>query len=541
MCAILFTTDPSISPERFLKALSLMAHRGPDAEGYALIRGRQLGHRRLKILDLDNRSNQPFWSRDGRYVLVFNGEIYNYRELAREHRIEQRTTSDTEVLVELYARHGPKCLNWLNGMFALVILDTHTHEVFVARDRLGVKPLYICRRNGELTVASELAPLLALSDVTAFDEVGLRQYRKLRTFFNGRTAYRGIEMFPPAHYMLNGKLHRYWQLPEGPQDPPTDSELEKLIRESVCQRLISDVPIGSYLSGGLDSTIVAALAQKPHTWTVGFAEDNEFEWGRLAAKHIHSTHHEVLITPAEFIELARWMIRKRREPLSVPNEVLLYKMTLAVKEYNTVILSGEGADELFFGYDRIFRWAAHTRQWDLKTFAALYSYGSHEDLEIVKDVLAPFLHRQRPLDIVAHFFQVAHLHGLLRRLDNATMLCSVEARVPFVDHHPLVERMAGVPFEYRMEQGIVKSPLKRVFRQIVPARILQRQKVGFPVPLEKIFSDKNANSSPMDRWLEFNLAELTETQSPLPARAPRPLPGNGVSSVADAEPPVKER
>jgi asparagine synthase (glutamine-hydrolysing) len=205
------------------------------------------------------------------------------------------------------------------------------------------------------------------------------------------------------------------------------------------------------------------------------------------------------------------MIQKRREPLSVPNEVMLHKMTSEIKKKNTVILSGEGADELFFGYDRIFRWAANNKQLDFAEFSRLYSYGSHEDTEIVEDALGPFMHHKHTIDIVAHFFQVAHLQGLLRRLDNATMLCSVEARVPFVDHHPLIERMAGVSFDYRMEDGEVKSPLKRIFRDLVPSAIIERKKVGFPVPLERIPFPNKPGKNPMDRWLEFNLSELCGT------------------------------
>lgn len=511
MCGILFTSDALIPETAFRNALDLLNHRGPDATGYVQIRENQLGHKRLKIIDLDKRSNQPFYSRNGRYLLIFNGEIYNYRELAREYGIEQHTTSDTEVLVELYAKLGPQLLPRINGMFAFVILDTRTQEVFVARDRLGVKPLYMYRTSNKLTLSSEIAPIVNLSGSCKLDNVGLRQYRKLRTFFNGRTIYEGIEMFPAGHYMLGNKLHRYWQLPEGPQEAPTDAELRKLIVESVQQRLISDVPVGSYLSGGLDSTIIATLAQKPHTWTVGFAEQNEFEWGRLAAKHIKSIHHEVLIDPEEFVALGQEMIRKRREPLSVPNEVLLYKMTCEVKKENSVVLSGEGADELFFGYDRIFRWASSTQEWDLAEFSRLYSYGSHDDLEIIEDALEPFMHHKVPIDIVAHFFQVAHLHGLLRRLDNATMLCAVEARVPFVDHHPLVERMAGVAFGYRMNDNIVKSPLKRVFQDLIPQSIINRKKIGFPVPLENIPFVGSETVTPMDRWLAFNISELCGT------------------------------
>ena len=198
------------------------------------------------------------------------------------------------------------------------------------------------------------------------------------------------------------------------------------------------------------------------------------------------------------------------EPLSVPNEILIYKMTKEVKKENTVILSGEGADELFFGYDRIFRWAENAEEWDIKKFTELYSYGSFEDMEVVEDALTPFMHRKNPIDIVSHFFQIAHLHGLLRRLDNSTMLCSVEARVPFVDHN-IIERMAGVPFIYRMEKGVVKSSLKRAFKYLIPIETIQRKKVGFPVPLEKISFISQKGVTPMDRWLEFNLSELIGT------------------------------
>jgi asparagine synthase (glutamine-hydrolysing) len=511
MCGILFTNNACIKRNSFLKALDLLHHRGPDATGYTQCGTYQLGHKRLKILDLDNRSNQPFYSHDGRYIIIYNGEIYNFKELALENSIQQKTTSDTEVIVQLYSKHGPNALTLLNGMFALVIVDTITNELFIARDRLGVKPLYMHRAGDRITLASEIAPLIELTGEYKYDEIGLRQYRKLRTFFNGRTAYKNIEMFPPGHYMLNGKLYQYWKLPEEHVEQPTDGELKQLIIDSVHKRLISDVTVGSYLSGGLDSTIIAALAQKPHTWTVGFSDDNEFKWARLAAKHIHSMHREILINHEEFVSLASQIIKKRREPLSVPNEVLLYKMTNELKKENTVILSGEGADELFFGYDRIFRWAAKSQHLNLAEFDRLYSYGTNNDLEIIEDALSPFMHLSNTLDIMAHFFQVAHLHGLLRRLDNATMLCSVEARVPFVDHHPLIERMAGVAFDYRMKGGVVKYPLKMIFRDLIPNAIIERVKVGFPVPLDKILFSNKLGATAMDSWLEFNLSELCGT------------------------------
>ncbi len=485
-----------------------MEHRGPDrAICYESFDNMQLGHNRLKILDLDDRSNQPFTSADGAHVVIFNGEIYNYRELAKKHQLLLKTTSDTEVIVELFTKLGPSMLKEFNGMFSIIIVNKKTKSIFIARDRLGVKPIYIYRHGQYITVASEIAAILELMDKIDFDPIGIRQYRKLRTFFNGHTLYKNIEMFPAGYYYLNSQTTPYWKLPYGTQKPPTDHEIRDLVTSAVNYRCISDVPVGSYLSGGLDSTIVAGLADKPYTWTIGFSGFNEFEWGRLASAHFKSKHSEILITNEEFVELAKFMINKRKEPLSVPNEVLIYKMTKAVKEKNTVILSGEGADELFFGYDRIFRWASQN-QWDIQEFDRLYSYGSHSDNDILEDVLAPFQSYGRLIDIIAAFFQIAHLHGLLQRLDYATMLCSVEARVPFVDYR-LIERMAGVPFEFRMPNNVIKAPLKRAFKDLVPIEIIERKKVGFPVPLEKLaLGKRNEIDNPMDSWLNFNLETM---------------------------------
>lgn len=507
MCGLLFSSYPGLSKPEFMVALELMNHRGPDATGYDSFGNIQLGHKRLKILDLDNRSNQPFYSADGRYVIIYNGEIYNYKELAQKYNIQQKTSCDTELIVELYAKFGPDFLSQLNGMFAMVIYDIEKQKTFIARDRLGIKPLYIYHNNDDTIISSEIKPILKITGIYKIDEFGMRQYKKLRTFFNGRTAYEHIKMFPAASYMLDNEVKCYWKLSEEHKSQPSDLELRNLVTDAVKIRLVSDVPIGSYLSGGLDSTIVASLAQKPHTWTVGFLNSNEFEWGRLASKMIGGIHHEIFIDNDEFINISKEIINKRLEPLSVPNEILLYKMTQEVKKYNTVVLSGEGADELFFGYDRIFSWASRQEKFNILEFDKLYSYGTHEDLEVLEDALRPFMHLGKPINIVAHFFQIAHLHGLLRRLDSSTMLCSVEARGPFLDYR-LVEMMAGVPFECRMENGEVKSQLKRVFKSLLPKEIINRKKVGFPVPLADIPLGGNQEDSPMDQWLMFNCNEL---------------------------------
>jgi asparagine synthase (glutamine-hydrolysing) len=516
MCGILFSTCPAVESSTFKEALELMRHRGPDAPGCTVTHGIvRLGHNRLSILDLNARSNQPFYSNDRRHVIVFNGEIYNYRELAKRHGVSLRTECDTELLLELYLRHGARMLEWLYGMFALVIYDTVTGESFIARDRLGVKPLYIHENAEGLVVASEMAAVLRLIPDTTIDPFAIRQYRKMRGFFNGRTLYRDVQMFPAGHYRLNGRMTRYWQLPDRDEEPPSDEELDALLRSAVNYRCIADVPIGSYLSGGLDSSIVAALSNQSHTWVVGMPDQNEFSWAALAANSIGSTHHAVTVSTERFVESAREMIAIRREPLAVPNEVLLFEMTRAVKAENTVVLSGEGADELFGGYDRMFSWSANAENWDIDEFTRRYCYGSDDDREVVEDALSPFLSRGTPYKIVSAFFQIAHLEGLLRRLDNSTMRCSVEARVPFVDHR-LVERMAGISANYKNAGGVVKAPLKRVFGHLLPAAVVQRPKVGFPVSLSRVLPNDIPGATPFDRWFNFNLAELgIETSTPV--------------------------
>lgn len=499
MCGILASLNTNYSKEELNKSLMLMQHRGPDNQTDLLIDGHYLGHTRLSIIDVNERSNQPFISDN--YYMVFNGEVYNYKELITEHNLKVKTASDTEVVLEMYKKYEEKCLEFFNGMFAIVIYNKNNGDTFVARDRLGIKPIYTRNEGKTWTFSSEIASLLSLKD-SAPDEFGLRQYRKLRMTIKGYTVYKDIKFFPPGHYFKNGKYYRYWELDVSPKVAPKDEELDHLIRSAVSLRKRSDVPVGSYLSGGLDSTILTYLLKPTHTWTVGFNELNEFKWGQIADQNLNSKHHEIIVTKDEFLETAEWMLNNRKEPLSVPNEVLIYLMTKAVKKENTVVLSGEGADELFYGYDRIFKWANNTNELDIAGFDEKYCYGSNRDDEVL-DFALDGLPGKTPLEKIAYYFQIYHLQGLLRRLDNSTMLCSVEARVPFVDHR-LIEMMAGTPFDWRMGNSF-KEPLKRIYSDLIPNEIRDRKKIGFPVPLESIFVDKKSNESPMDAWLMFNL------------------------------------
>ena len=506
MCGILYTNYKNLPKNKFIDALNLLNHRGPDAQGFASLKDHKFGHKRLKIIDLDNRSNQPMYSQCGNYLVIFNGEIYNFKELAKKYlkNIKLKTTSDTEILLELFTIYGSESLDLLDGMFAFVIYDIKKDSIFAARDRMGVKPLYIHQNSKGLIISSELAPIISLIDTVQYDSEGIRQYLKMRSFFNQCTIYKNIKIFEPGSYFKNNKKYKYWDLPRGTKELPSDQELVYLIEQSIKEREQADVSIGSYLSGGLDSSLISAKANINDTWTVGFKENNEFKWSTMVAKKIQTNHHEVRITENEFLLTARDIIQKTKRPLSVPNEVLLYKMTKEVKTLNTVVLSGEGADELFFGYDRIFSWANSSKNFDISKFDKLYSYGSHKDFEIIESIIEPYLESGETIDIISRFFQIGHLEGLLLRLDSSTMLNSVEARVPFVDNRKLIERMAGVNFNGRFK----KQQLKRISKNILPPSIIRRKKIGFPVNLSKIKFNNKVKNNQYDNWLSFNLNTL---------------------------------
>jgi len=502
MCGILYINKRNITVKESNKALGLMNHRGPDNQGFYSTGSTFLGHARLSIIDLDSRADQPF--RYKNLLMSYNGEVYNYKELIIEHDLNVQTKSDTEVVLLMYAKFGEKCLSYLNGMFAFIIFNEDTGDTFIARDRLGIKPLYYSNTGQGWIFSSEIASILELED-SEFDQFGIRQYKKLRMTINGYTIYKNIKTFPPAHYYYNGKFRRYWDLNVESKEPPKYEKLKWLLEDAIKLRKRSDVPVGSYLSGGLDSTILTYVLKPANTWTVGFEEMNEFQWSDLANRGINTNHHKTLVNRELFLLTLKWMLKKRREPLSVPNEVLIYLMTKNVKKSNTVVLSGEGADELFFGYDRIFKWAHSASILDIKTFDEKYCYGSHKDDEVI-DFAVQNLPGKTVEDNIAYFFQIIHLQGLLRRLDNSTMLCSVEARVPFVDHR-LVELLAGTPFHWRMGKSF-KDPLKKIFKDIIPKQIINRKKIGFPVPLDNIFINNNFHKSSMDDWLHFNINHL---------------------------------
>jgi asparagine synthase (glutamine-hydrolysing) len=516
MCGIFYSSDPGINQKRLERATFALQHRGPDySKAITIDSKHKMGHTRLSITDPDDRSNQPFFSTSGAHCIIFNGEIYNFQKLKSEENFPWKTDSDTEVVVELFEKYGPKFLDRLNGMFAIVILNLITNEIFAARDRLGVKPLFYRKKTNSITLSSEVSVFHTVFDDLTPNPLGIEQYKTLRSTFGGTTFYEEISEFPAGSYYQEGKFQTYWELSEPNLNVVDLNLLDELICNSIEIRIPQDVSYGSFLSGGVDSAIIAKVSKVRQTWCVGMPQSNEFAEASENAKFVNSVHNNLLVDDTTYLDTARFMINARKEPLSVPNEVLLYLLAQEASKSTKVIFSGEGADELFGGYSRVFEWSARKQVFDLNEFAALYSYSANPNLEILESALRPFMHFENPYLIVSSFFQKFHLHGLLKRLDYATMLAGVESRNPFVDYR-LVEYLFGIPLAAKNSEGTQsKWLLRNIASKYLPTSSAFREKVGFPVSIGKILSLKTDvnRQEEYDAWTNFNLRELNLIES----------------------------
>ncbi len=594
-------TQIPIPSSKLAEMNNLITHRGPDDSGLRLNTWYGLGSRRLSIIDLEG-SRQPISNEDGTVWIVFNGEIFNFQELRQDLLVcghTFRTNGDTEVIVHGYEEWGDEVVTRLRGQFAFAIADERRHRMLVARDFLGIKPLYYTRVGDTLVLASEIKSILAYPGVETrpYWPAAIR-YLHFRYPMGQESLYEGISSLEAGHTMVleNGEItiQPYWDIPIVANkidhgEAYYISEVGRLLRESVRLRMISDVPIGAYLSGGLDSSIVVALMSEMSdlpvkTFTIGFEEDgyNEFDYARQVADMHRTDHHEILLNPVDYLSEIEKLIRYKDAPLSVPNEVPLYLMSRELKKHITVVLSGEGADELFGGYGRIFRSPFDYQRMKLMLqepdllappvsqlltstlkqkygqldfpdpishFLASYYYTTPSDLQQVlqPDLLTAAMQQDHPLKTIREafeqvkhlsqydqymwLFQRVHLEGLLRRVDMTTMATSVEARVPFVDHK-LVEFAVAMPFDYKIRwrsllhqamaavsnadeiseyYDITKYVLRQAFQDILPGDVVNRRKVGFPVPLHRWFGGKyNENirevllDPSITRWGLFN-------------------------------------
>ena len=541
--------------EVLARMLGVLHHRGPDDSGTHFDKDLALGMRRLSIIDLSG-GKQPISNEEGTIVTVLNGEIYNYRELRDE--LESRghtlvTESDTEVIVHLYEDYGEGCPYYLRGMFGFAVWDSHQRRLFVARDRLGIKPVYFTQAGGALIFASEIKAILQHPAVRVeLNAEALNNYLSLKYVPAPQTIFKGISALPPGSTLTcdsNGiKIRRYWDLSfanhgnGNVREEVYAEQLEALLRECVKQHLMSDVPFGAFLSGGVDSsTIVALMSQFMNepvkTYSVGFQGDgeafSELPYARMVAKKFQTDHHEVIIRPTHLSELAEKVVWHLDQPLAEQATLANYMVAELAARDVKMVLTGEGGDELFAGYarysgerfsplfraipqrakslalslcsrlpglrrqklalfalsqpDEISRFVNWFPLFNSETKQFLLSGDLKESLSGYGTdyVFAEHLSRTdavEPLNRMLYVDTKLWLADLLlARGDKMSMAVSLEARVPLLDHK-LVEFAATLPQNLKLRKFTRKYMLKKVSKAWLPPEILNRKKQGFPMP-----------------------------------------------------------
>lgn len=565
MCGFCGIYDPTsqsgVDQTLLMHMTRLMAERGPDAEGFWSDHRIGLGHRRLTIIDLE-AGEQPVYNEDRSLLVVFNGEIFNYQELrqdliARGHRFSTQT--DTEVIVHAYEEFGTACVERFRGMFAFALYDTNQGTLFIARDRLGIKPLYYSLVGNRLVFASEVKPVLLARGGRASPDAAAIDFFTAVGYVPGEdTLFQGVKKLLPGHLLTwkpgqaAPRIERYWDVPDAPARNLTpdeaSEEFQALLRESVRLRLISDVPLGAFLSGGVDSSVIVAqmgeLTGAPvKTFSIGYGdspEHNELPHARVVAEHLRTDHVEHVLTHGDFFENVAAFVQRSEEPIVESAGIALYHLARRARRDVTVVLSGEGGDEALAGYplynimrkvDRLrslarpFGGSAIARalatrtasekaakylDWIGTPLADRYWSIPNDFTRGIRSRMYTDGFQQAVGTTVADYFgglfghlqQASQLKrmsyvdlkswlpdDLLIKADKMTMAASVELRVPFLDHK-LIEFCLSLPDDLRLNGDTAKYLLKRTAERWLPKSIIYRKKQGFPVPISRWFRDE---------------------------------------------------
>jgi len=537
------------------KMCRIITHRGPDEQGTVVRDRAALGMRRLSIIDLKS-GQQPIYTEDGNLGIVFNGEIYNFRELkAKLERLGHRfkTNSDTETIVHAYEEFGADCLKHLRGMFAFAIWNFREESLFVARDRVGKKPLfYSLTEKGNFVFGSELKTLLTHGEIEKEIDFGaLDAYLTFGYVPEEFCIFKNVRKLAPAHYLTfkNGKIEtqKYWDFDYAPpENIKTEAEYVEILREKIKDavnvRLISEVPLGAFLSGGVDSsTIVAMMSQisaaPVKTFSIGFNEDSfdELKFARVAAKHFNTEHHEFVVTP-DLVEIVDELVWHFDEPFADSSALPTFMVSKMAREFVTVVLSGDGGDELFAGYtryvvekkrsalaklpkafranvlraigeklphgafgknylynvslDAVDRYIDNVSHFTRLKKSSLYSKNFQAKLngqngagEAVFRQIAESVSTGSAIDNLLYLDSKTYLPSdILTKVDRMSMANSLEARVPLLDHR-LIEFAMQIPAGLKMKGLETKYILKKAMEGIVPREILYREKQGFGVPI----------------------------------------------------------
>lgn len=532
MCGIAGIVGAVPDPAVIERMVDRLRHRGPDDRGVWRCEDAHLGHARLAILDLSSAGHQPMVG--GQLVITYNGEVYNFRELRRQLPGPFRSDCDTEVVLALYAEEGDRCLHRLRGMFAFAVWDARRHRLFAARDRLGIKPLYYREIAGGLAFASEIKALLELGRPPV-DASALRDYLTYRYIPAPKTVYDGIRELPPGHTLVweagrGLEIARWWEPSAAVAVTDMDEavqRLDRLLSTAVPMHTLADVPVGVFLSGGIDSTTTVAFVDRPRTFTLGseVGHRDEAPLAREVAAHFGAEHHELI---AESVDLELALDTQPRlfdQPFGDSSSWATFLVSRMAREHVTVALCGEGGDELFYGYQWYRRWtepppgaAVRRVAGLLPTFSALsrsLQRRAAVGLERYAAFLCPFTVEQKRALIGPRlgwdgyddlwFFrqhwreelpplkrlQWADLHtylagDLLTRVDRASMAHSLEMRPPLLDHE-LVELALSMDDRLLLDPdtGTGKRVVRRLMAERVPAGIFDRPKRGFNLPIRR--------------------------------------------------------
>ncbi|PFF02629.1 asparagine synthase (glutamine-hydrolyzing) [Bacillus thuringiensis] len=537
---------------QFENMTNLLYHRGPDDQGYFRDEHVQFGFRRLSIIDLD-AGHQPLSYDNERYILMFNGEIYNYIEL-REMLIKQgacfSTQSDTEVIVALYAQVKEECVNYLRGMYTFVIWDRQEKKLFGARDHFGIKPLYIAQQNDIIFFASEKKSILHVMQDKGVNPTALQHYFTYQYGPEPETLTNDINKIEPGHYFIKeiGKeieVYRYWK----PYFNASDNKKEEHIRairdvlyDSVKVHMRSDVPVGAFLSGGIDSSIIASIAKEINpnllTFSVGFEHRgfSEIDVAKETAEKLGVKNYSVLVTPQEFMNEFPKIMWHMDDPLADPAAVPLYFVAKEARKHVTVVLSGEGSDELFGGYNiyrepnslKMFSYIPTSGRTVLKALSGALKEGfkgksflergctpieeryygnakifrEEEKIKLIKsynesvnykDVTKALYNEIKDYDDVSKMQYIdmyTWLRGdILLKADKMSTAHSLELRVPFLDKE-VFDVASKIPTELKIANRTTKAILREAVRGIVPDHVLDRKKLGFPVPIRHWLKDE---------------------------------------------------
>lgn len=564
ICGVLyFDLDRQVEQSTIEAMNQRITHRGPDREGIWTQGRVGLGHRRLSIIDLSPCGAQPMFNEDKTIAVVFNGEVYNFPDLRKEllakgHRFESQT--DTETIIHLYEEEGPSCVKRLRGMFAFALWDSRNQRLLLARDRLGKKPLKYSIDRERIVFASELKAILALDGVPREeDPAAIHQYLTYGYCPDPLTGFKQIRKLPPAHWMIveDGRceIKRYWQLSYERKEQKSESEwreeIVERLREAVRIRLVSDVPLGVFLSGGIDSSAVTALMSQTSnarvkTFSIGFSYENynELPYARLVAQKYDTEHHEFTVEP-NAVEILPKLLHYYEEPYADHSAVPSYYLAQMARRHVTVALNGDGGDENFAGYSRYLHYqrsaalsktlallggrpvaqalsrlswlpqslrnkcVAGRRMFYADPLRRYLHYIFHLDPGVYRDVYTSDVWAAlRGVDALASYepyfnspvaghceaerAQYADLHtylpgDLLPKMDIASMANSLESRAPLLDHE-FMEFTATIPFNLKVDGATTKAIFKKAVAPLLPSELLQLPKRGFGVPLDRWFS-----------------------------------------------------